>query len=298
MTIETELSREERRLQPTIGIIGAGAIGGFYGALLARAGFEVHFLLRSDYEHVAKNGLTVRSKVNGDLHLPHVHAHQNAAAMPKCDWLLIGTKATSNADLVPTLIQTAATGAKIIVLQNGLGIEDELRPLLPDHLHLIGGLCYVCLQRTAPGVIDHIGAGLVRVGYHSGLARNLEERHAITRSAAALFEVAAIPAETAPDLTAARWDKLVWNIPFGCLSVLLDAGTARLIANPESRQLINELMCEVIEGARSCGYDLAHDYPDKLIAITAALPDYQPSIYLDNARHRPMELDAIFAAPL
>jgi len=174
------------KVQPTIGIIGAGAIGGFYGALLARAGFEVHFLLRSDYEHVAKNGLTVCSKVNGDLHLPHVHAHQSAAAMPKCDWLLIGSKATRNADLVPTLIQTAATGAKIIVLQNGLGIEDELRPLLPDHLHLIGGLCYVCLQRTAPGLIDHIGAGLVRVGYHSGLARNLEERHAITRSAAAL----------------------------------------------------------------------------------------------------------------
>jgi len=57
-------------------------------------------------------------------------------------------------------------------------------------------------------------------------------------------------------------------------------------------------MYEVIEGARSCGYDLANDYPDKLIAMTAALPDYQPSIYLDHARHRPMELDAIFAAPL
>jgi 2-dehydropantoate 2-reductase len=104
--------------------------------------------------------------------------------------------------------------------------------------------------------------------------------------------------EAAPDLTAARWDKLIWNIPFGCLSVLLDAGTARLIENPESRQLIIELMYEVIEGARSCGYDLANDYPDNLIAMTAALPDYQPSIYLDHARHRPMELDAIFAAPL
>ena len=63
---------------------------------------------------------------------------------------------------------------------------------------------------------------------------------------------------------------------------MLDAGTARLIANPESRQLLIELMYEVIEGARSCGYDLAHDYPDKLIAMTAALPDYQPSIYLDH----------------
>jgi 2-dehydropantoate 2-reductase len=73
--------------------------------------------------------------------------------------------------------------------------------------------------------------------------------------------------ETAPDLTAARWDKLIWNIPFGCLSVVLDAGTARLIGNPESRQLIIELM---IEGGRSCGYEIDHDYPDKLIAISIA----------------------------
>jgi 2-dehydropantoate 2-reductase len=116
-------------MQPNIGIIGAGAIGGFYGAMLVRAGFEVHFLLRSDYEHVAENGLTVRSKVNGNLRLLNVDAHQSAAAMPKGDWLLIGTKATSNVNLAATIIQTAATGAKVIVLQNGLGIEDKLRPL-------------------------------------------------------------------------------------------------------------------------------------------------------------------------
>jgi 2-dehydropantoate 2-reductase len=120
----------------------------------------------------------------------------------------------------------------------------------------------------------------------------------MTRSVAALFEAAKIPVEVAPDLAAARWDKLVWNIPFGCLSVLLDAGTATLIENPESRQLVIDLMHEVIQGARTCGYDLAHDYPDKLIAMTTSLPDYLPSMYLDNAQHRPMELDAIFAAPL
>ena len=94
------------------------------------------------------NGLTVRSKIKGDLHLPNVHVHQSASTMPKCNWLLIGTKATGNAGLVSTIIQAASVGAKIIVLQNGLRIEDELRALLPDHLHLIGGLCYVCLQRT------------------------------------------------------------------------------------------------------------------------------------------------------
>jgi 2-dehydropantoate 2-reductase len=79
-----------------------------------------------------------------------------------------------------------APGAKIIGLQNGLGIEDQLRPRLPDHLHLIGGLCYVCLQRTEPGVIDDIAAGLVRLGYHSGPAESPGKRQAITRSAAVL----------------------------------------------------------------------------------------------------------------
>ena len=84
--------------------------------MLAGVGFEVHFLLRSDYDHVAKNGLTVRSNVNRDLHLANVHARRSATAMSKCDWLLIGAKRPVMPTLCQTIIRSAGNGAKVIVL--------------------------------------------------------------------------------------------------------------------------------------------------------------------------------------
>ncbi|HAB02956.1 MAG TPA: 2-dehydropantoate 2-reductase, partial [Pseudomonas sp.] len=152
-----------------IGIIGSGAIGGFYGVMLARAGFDVHFLLRSEYDVVRQHGLTIDSAVHGSVQL-NVQAYANAADMPPCDWLLIGAKATSNTELASLIVQAAARDAKVVLLQNGLGMEEQLRADLPAHLHLLGGLCFICVDRQAPGVIRHQALGAVNLGYHSGPA--------------------------------------------------------------------------------------------------------------------------------
>lgn len=105
---------------PRIGIIGSGAIGGFYGLMLARAGFDVHFLLRSEYQAVHKQGLQLDSAVHGQVRMP-VQAYASAADMPPCDWLLVGAKATNNAELAPLIVQAAAPQARVVLLQNGLG---------------------------------------------------------------------------------------------------------------------------------------------------------------------------------
>jgi 2-dehydropantoate 2-reductase len=283
---------------PRIGIIGSGAIGGFYGLMLARAGFDVHFLLRSEYAAVAANGLLVRSRVYGDLHLEKVHAYNKVDEMPPCDWLLIGTKSTGNADLAPLIVRAAAANAKILILQNGLGVEDELRPLLPASLHLIGGLCFVGTQRTAPGIIEHLAFGDINLGYHSGPAESQQARQEILEAGAALFRTAGITASAMPDLAKARWHKLAWNVPFNGLSVLLDTGTQGLITNPDSRMLILDIVGEVIAGATQCGHPLSAELPRQLLSVTESMPDYLPSMYLDNAQHRPMELTAIYEAPL
>ena len=120
---------------PRIGIIGTGAIGGFYGLLLARAGYDVHFLLRSEYRAVAECGLQLDSAVHGALLLAPVQAYRDAGDMPPCDWLLVGAKTTANTELAPLIAQVAAPGAKVVLLQNGLAVEDELRPLLADDLN-------------------------------------------------------------------------------------------------------------------------------------------------------------------
>ena len=280
-----------------IGIIGTGAIGGFYGLMLAKAGHDVHFLLRSEYQVVVANGLRLNSAVHGQLHLQPVQAWGDPAEMPPCDWLLVGAKTTSNAQLAPVITRLSRPGTRVVLLQNGLAVEEQLRPLLPDNLHLLGGLCFICTHRAAPGVIEHQALGTVNLGYHSGPAR-AGESLAIVEEGAELFRSAGLESVAMADLQQARWQKLVWNVPYNGLSVLLGAGTTRLMANADSRALILELMREVVQGAAACGQVLPEGYPEKLLATTERMPDYLPSMYHDFQHKRPLELQAIYAAPL
>ncbi len=283
---------------PRIGIIGTGAIGGFYGLMLARAGFDVHFLLRSEYAAVRERGLQLNSAVHGALQLENVQAYCNAADMPPCDWLLVGAKSTSNAELAPLIAKAAAANAKVVLLQNGLAVEEGLRPLLPDSLHLLGGLCYICVHRSAPGVIEHQALGGVNLGYHSGPALDSSAQLAIAEEGAALFKQAGLDSTAMANLAQARWQKLIWNVPYNGLSVVLNAGTTALMAHAETRALILAIMKEVIQGAAACGYAIAEVFADKLLASTDRMPDYLPSMYHDFVEKRPLELHYIYAEPL
>ncbi|MBC3269110.1 putative 2-dehydropantoate 2-reductase [Pseudomonas sp. SWRI81] len=284
--------------KPVVGIIGTGAIGGFYGVMLARAGFDVHFLLRSEFCAVAERGLQINSAVHGPLTLHPANTYSAAEDMPPCDWLLVGTKTTSNVGLAPAIIQAAKPDAKVLLLQNGLDVEDSLRPLLADSLHLLGGLCLICVHRDAPGQITHQALGAVNVGYHSGPAIADAARQAIVEEGAGLFRAAGIDSQAMANLHQARWQKLVWNIPYNGLSVLLGAGTTPLMADADSRVLIQALMAEVVQGAKACGHDIAPGYADYLFTMTEKMPDYWPSMYHDFRHKRPLELEAIYARPL
>jgi len=237
---------------PRIGIIGSGAIGGFYGLMLARAGFDVHFLLRSEFAAVASQGLHVNSALHGNLHLDNVQAYQSAADMPPCDWLLIGAKTTSNAELAPLISQA----------------------------------------------VLHQALGSVNLGYHSGPASDAESRQQILEQGCALFQAAGLDSTAMAELNQARWQKLVWNVPYNGLAVLLNSATTALMGNTDSRALIEAIMQEVADAAGACGYQLPAGFAGKLLAATDRMPDYLPSMYHDFALQRPLELHAIYAAPL
>jgi 2-dehydropantoate 2-reductase len=281
-----------------IGVVGSGAIGGFYGMMLAQAGFAVHFLLRGDYETVAQSGLHLRSRLYGDLDLNSVPIYRSTEEMPICDWILVGTKTTGNLSLAPKIAECAARGAKILVLQNGLDVEDQIRPAVPESMHILGGVCYICAQRVAPGVVEHQALGAVSLGYHSGPAATTAEQQAIVMEGVSLFRSAHVEAQAVKDLSAERWKKLLWNVPFNGLSVLLDAGTTGLASDQDSSRLATDMMREVMACAGKLGYALPPDTPERALAQTLSVPDYRPSMYLDYINGRPMELDAIYAAPL
>jgi 2-dehydropantoate 2-reductase len=280
-----------------IGVIGSGAIGSYLGYHLASAGFDVHFLLRGDDEAVAARGLVVTGKPYGNAAPLFVKRYRAIEDMPTCDWLLLGARSTCNANLAPLLAKVAAPSAKVVCLQSGIDNEDRLRAMLPRSIHLLGGLCWLWLERNAPGVVKQANAGELHLGYHSGESSH-ESQQAILEEGVRLFQSSGIKTHAISSLTEARWKMLVWTMPFHGLSALLQAGTHALTSNATCRSLLAMLMQEVIAAAFACGYTLPGNMPAKLIDATAARDDFLPTMYFDSKLQRPMELEAMYARPL
>jgi 2-dehydropantoate 2-reductase len=275
-------------------IIGTGALGGFYGARLQRAGCDVHFLLHTDYDHVCQHGLVCDSK-DGDFTLPGVNAYRDTRDMPRCDFVCVCLKTTQN-HLLPELLAPFAQGdATVLVMQNGLGVEDEVARIVGPE-RVMGGLCFICSNKVGPGHIRHLDYGDVRIGDYSadGTPVGVTDR---MRQVAADFQRAGISTELSPDLLTARWEKLVWNIPYNGLSVVLDSTTDHLMADPYTRALVQELMNEVVSDAAACGRRIAPEFVRDMLDRTDRMKPYRTSMKIDYDERRPMEIESIFGNP-
>lgn len=277
------------------GVIGTGAVGGYYGGLLRRSGYEVHFLLHGDYEHVQKNGLRVDSK-DGDFHLTGIPVYQRAADMPACDVVLLAVKTTANgflAELLPPAVKPRGT---VVVLQNGLGVEAEVRRVLPG-VTVLGGLCFLCSNKVGPGHIRHLDFGSVRIGEYreDGTAAGITET---VKNVEELFSSAGIAVSTTDNLGLARWQKLIWNMAYNGVSVVLDATTDQLMADNAALALVRDIMEEVRAGAESHDYPLDTGFIETMLATTAKMVAYSPSMKLDFQARRPLEIDAIYWRPI
>ena len=276
-------------------IIGTGALGGFYGARLQHAGCDVHFLLHTDYDHVHQHGLICESK-DGDFTLPRVNAYRNTGDMPPCDFVCVCLKTTQN-HLLPQLLAPFVKGdAAVVVMQNGLGVEDDVAEIVGPQ-RVVGGLCFLCSNKIGPGLIRHLDYGDVRIGEYSsgGTPVGITDR---MRAVAADFHRAGISTELSPDLLLARWEKLVWNIPYNGLSVVLDSTTDHLMADPHTRSLVQEIMSEVVADAAACGRQIAPEFVQEMLDRTDRMKPYRTSMKIDYDEHRPMEVEAIFGNPL
>lgn len=274
----------------SIAVIGTGAVGGFYGAKLVQAGFDVHFHARSDADVIRKQGLRILSDKEDDTHLNSVNVYARATDLPECDLVLITIKTTANSHLEDLLKSTVAPGTVICSLQNGYGIESQLERLYPDN-PIVGGLCFICSHKKAPGEIYHQDFGSLRLANHNADTATLNEVMACVQSAN-------ITTQLAESLEKARWEKLVWNIPFNGLSVLLDATTKEMLDDIHTRALIKDIMLEVILAAQAHGVDTLTEFADTLIEVTDGMSEYYPSMKGDFDNNRPMELMAMYEMPL
>jgi 2-dehydropantoate 2-reductase len=265
-----------------------GAVGGYYGARLAEAGHEVHFLARSDAAHVRRHGLRVDSP-QGDVVLEEVHVHTDAATVPRVDVVVVAVKTTDTHAVLDAVAQLAASGAVVVAMQNGLGVEDRLARSLPGTT-VLGAMCFLCSNKVGPGHVVHLDYGRVTVGQLGAGGVTAPVQHLVDDLGAA-----GLPASALDDLQLGRWKKLVWNIPYNGLSVVLDAGTDELMANPDTRTLVEQLMREVVAGAAACGRTIPDEFVQQMLDDTEAMIPYATSMKLDHDAGRPLELDA---APL
>ena len=273
-------------------IIGSGAVGALYGSMLARHGHSVRFLMRSDYEFVQQNGWTIESPW-GDFQLPRVNAYSWAAELPPCDVTIVATKSTGNDALPELLRQSTSQGGVVLILQNGLGVEQQVAEFF-DPQRIFGGCCFLCSNKVGPGHIKHLDFGRIVFGPLLTNAPSMETAQQICQQ----MSGAGIDVQASDDLNMVRWRKLMWNITFNGLSVALDASTDQLIHDPASLALSRDIITEVYQAARACGADIAEHWIEKTIDNTRNMVPYDSSMRLDFLAGRPMELDAILAKPI
>ncbi len=275
----------------SVAVVGSGAIGLYYGGRLANAGEDVRFLTRSDFDTVSRDGLQVES-VHGDFQLPRVNAYRSPADIGPVDLVIVAWKATSNGQLSQVLPPLLHSNTQVLTLQNGLGNCESLAEIVgPDRV--LGALCFVCINRIAPGVVSHSAGGSMSIGEwrpnHQGRAVELERR----------FKAANIPATAVESLEQAQWEKLVWNIPFNGLSVA-DGGvtTDYLLESPERENHLRTLMAEVIAGGRALGLHLDEGLIDYHINRTRPMGPYRTSSMIDYVEGRDVEVVPIWEEPL
>ncbi|HEX3988188.1 MAG TPA: 2-dehydropantoate 2-reductase [Verrucomicrobiae bacterium] len=292
-----------------IAVVGCGALGSYYGAMLCRAGHRVHFLLRSDYDVVRKSGVWIETE-SGDFHVQPECARTPDEIGP-IDLVVIGLKTTAN-ELFPQLLPPLiGPETAVLTLQNGLGNEGAVAAVVGAEKTL-GGLCFVCLNRIAPGRIRHTAHGAIVMGEYSGPPQRR------TDEICQAFVTAGIQCTVSKNIEQTHWVKLVWNIPFNGLGVAGPAGydafaagkldpraklgkcltTDILLADPRWEQLVRELMMEVIAAGRAKGLDVPESTAEHQISRTRQMGAYKASTLVDFERGQPLELESLFLEPL
>lgn len=276
-----------------IAILGAGALGCYYGAKLAEAGEDVSFIMRSAYEPVKQKGLHVHSKY-GDVDLPEPAVYRTSAEAGPADLVVLTWKSTANDQLAKALPPLLKEGTRLVTLQNGMGNAEAAAQLMPAE-NIFIGLCFVCAMMPEPGRIEHLEGGDMQFAPFVASERGFAQAQEL----AALFARAGIRTRAFEQAEQIQWCKLTWNIPFNGLC-LAHGGISieQLFTMPGEIERAEAIMREVCTAAEMRGYPLPEDIVRRQMERTASMGAFIPSSAVDYNKNRPVEYEAIWGATL
>ena len=268
-------------LKKNYAIIGVGAVGGYYGAQLQKIGCNVHYLFHTAqaYQQALQHGLHVQSKTSA-FSLPIINAYKRIEDMPRCEVIIVALKTTQNEHLSDMLPHLVCENTIILVMQNGLGNEEEIASLIEKH-SILCAITTIGAAKNQSGIINVSHDGMVKLAAYNPSC-DIE-------NVAAIFKLAGVQVELASDHLLIRWQKLLWNIPFNGLSVLHNMTADKLVK--ECASLVNALTSEIISIAQAYDRVISLEYVEQLMSATRAMTDYKPSMLIDYERKKPLEIE-------
>jgi 2-dehydropantoate 2-reductase len=269
-----------------IGIVGAGGVGGYFGARLAAAGQDISFVARGKHlEALRSDGLVVRSPL-GDLELAAVHATSDPAEIGVVDYVLVGVKTWQLPEVIPAIAPLVGDGTAIVTVQNGVEAPDQVAAVYGRDT-VLPGAAEVIAYVDGPGIIRHLGNGKLNFGEWDNRST---PRTDVLRDA---FTAAGLQAVVPADIWAALWTKFLSVVPSGGLGTATGAGYGVLRSRPGTRRLLTEATAEIRDVALARGINLAADVVPRILAWIDQLPtDGTTSLQRDLLAGRPSELDA------
>ena len=266
-------------------MVGAGSVGGFFGARLAQHHSDVSFLLRPQtLAAVKKNGLTIRSTEGTFTVRPQ--AASDARDLPGPDLIVLGVKVYDLDEVLDQIAPVLTDKTVILTLQNGIDAEDRLLSRIQRDC-VVGGVAYIYSKIAEPGVIDHYKRGAVAIGELMGQesARLLAIRD--------LFTAAGIPCHVSKDIRRSKWEKMCWNCVFNPITVLIDDRVAKALDHPEMSGVIRQIVGEVAAVSAAMKVPLPLDMPERVIKATQEIRDIHTSMYDDWKAGRRTEIDSL-----
>jgi 2-dehydropantoate 2-reductase len=273
----------------TIAVVGAGAVGSFYGAMLARAGHRVVLIGRAPYvEAVERDGL--RLDMAGRVETIRAHASTELAAVRGADLVLFCVKSTDTEPVARQLGPLLEPHATVLSLQNGV----ENAATIARHVRheVVPAVVYVATAMAGPGTVRHFGRGELVIGPLNADKGRDPAIGRLLQDLVELFATADVHVTISRDVIAELWSKLLVNCAYNAISALAQAPYARLAALPEVREVQHAIVREVVALAQAENVPLQFDASMQAVErIATTMPGQLSSTAQDMARRKPSEID-------
>ena len=271
------------RAAPRVAVVGAGAVGCYYGGMLARAGVPVTLIGRPVHVEAMRHAGLRLSSATFDEHIA-VDASADIAAVAGATLVLVCVKSTDTESTATELAPHLAPDARVLSLQNGVDNAPRLhavlgRPVAP-------AVVYVACEMGGPGHVRHLGRGELVIPSDMGATPGASSDDVV-----ALFARAGVPVELSDNVVGALWGKLLLNCGYNAISAITDASYGRMVTLPGIAQTVHDAVVECLAVARALEVTIPGDVFAAVARIATSMPGQVSSTCQDLRRGKPTEID-------